>query len=341
MVATTGVGKGGGKGKGDIVASIHDGPQATAARTRLFGWYQMAGYFSTAFGAWIAGFVVDLLRNQFGFGQLESLRCIIVAYAAAGLGLAIVFSFLSSSIEYKPPEPHPEPPEETPIEDDADGGDLDVAPGQENQNEEPSESSPLVAKKKHVPPPMPPELKRLVGRLSLLFSIDSFAGSLMTGTLLAYWFDLRFAMPLSSLGALISGSQVIAGISTLLAPLVAERIGLIKTMVFTHLPSNVLVAALPFAPNPAAAAALLFARFSISQMDTVPRASFQAQIAPPEHRTAILGTFNVVRSLAGAAAPAVSGWFFGRGMGDWSLYLCGALKIVYDLWLLAEFGSAG
>lgn len=327
--------------------SLEDLQAATASRTRLFGWYQLVGYFSTAFGAWIAGWTVQFLRNEKGMSDLASLATVIWAYGGSGLLLAVFFLLLSSDIEYKPKPVEKKPHEEVPVEDDAyEGEPVDIpveAVATAEPDAEASERIALVPKPPAPPahPPMPAALARLTGRLSLLFAIDSFAGALITGTILAYWFDLRFKMPLSSLGAIISGSQIIAGLSTIVAPIVAERIGLVKTMVFTHLPSNLLAAALPFAPTPTAAAALLFARFSISQMDTVPRASFQAMIAPPEHRTAILGTFNVVRSLAGAGGPAVSGFLFGRALGDWAFYICGGLKVVYDLWLLMEFGSAG
>ncbi|KAI9000415.1 MFS general substrate transporter [Hyaloraphidium curvatum] len=320
----------------DLVARAHPGDDEGAKhdRTSLFGLYQFVGYCSAGAGAWAAGMGVAGLADR-GFTHLDSLRAVMWGYSVTGLFLAGMFGLLSREVEFQPAESKPKEPEDgLPVEEDAEPGtaeDVQETLGQRVPGQTNSESNDAPFGK----------LARLTTRLCVLFALDSFAGSLGTGSLLALWFDDRFHLPMSSLGSLLSITQIIAGVSVLLAPLVARRFGLVRTMVFTHLPSNVLAAALPFARTSEQAAALLFARFSLSQMDTVPRASFQAQIAPAEHRTQMMGAFNIAKGLATALGPGLAGWLFQIGRPDMIWYLLGGLKIVYDLWLLVEFGTAG
>ncbi|CAL8471841.1 g11383 [Coccomyxa elongata] len=178
---------------------------------------------------------------------------------------------------------------------------------------------------------------KIVAPLSALFALDSFAGSLVTGTLLAYYFQQRFAVSTSFLGGLLFTANIISGASSLSSGWIASRVGLINTMVFTHLPSNVLTMLIPLMPSLESATAMVFLRYSISQMDVAPRQSFLAGIVSKSERTATMGIVNVVKSLSNSLGPLATGYLAGSNNWQISFFLCGGLKIVYDILLLFSF----
>ncbi|GIM02910.1 hypothetical protein Vretimale_7706 [Volvox reticuliferus] len=178
---------------------------------------------------------------------------------------------------------------------------------------------------------------RIVVQLSVLFAVDSFAGGLVTGTLLSYFFQIKYGVSTAYLGSLLFGANLLAAGSSLLSGAVAARIGLIKTMVFAHLPSNVLMLLIPLMPSLWLATVMVFLRFSISQMDVAPRASFVAGVVRPDERTAAMGIVNISKSIGAAFGPLLTGWLAGRGLFHWSFFLCGTIKIAYDLALLWRF----
>eukprot|EP00798_Chlamydomonas_sp_ICE-L_P019504 gene19504-26169_t len=180
---------------------------------------------------------------------------------------------------------------------------------------------------------------RTVFTLSALFALDAFGASLVTGTLLAYFFQVKFGMPIDFLGSVLFGSYLLAGLSSLLAGHVANKIGLVNTMVFTHLPSNIFLILVPLMPNVNLAAAMVLLRSVIGQMDVVPRQSYVSGVVPGDERTAALGITNVLRSLGTAAGPIVTGYLASREMFHIAFYLSGAIMIVYDLALLYCFRS--
>ncbi|KAJ3342556.1 hypothetical protein HDU93_001943 [Gonapodya sp. JEL0774] len=273
-----------------------------AERTMVFAWSQSSAYLSSAVGGVCSGLVVDIVPKWLGLTTLEGYRLTALTYAALGLLLAALFCGLSEHVE---------------VERERKAELIQAAPRDST---------------------IPASFLHTLFHLSLLFSLDAFAGSLVTGSLLTYWFRLRFNLDLSHLAPLLSASTVAAGLSTLVAPHVARRIGLVRTMVFTHLPSNVLMALLPSTvPNLPLAVTVLFARFSISQMDVAPRTAYVSSIVPPTARTAVLGATNIVRSVAGSLGPAATGWLSVRGWFDVAFWACGGLKIVYDLLLLWSF----
>ena len=161
----------------------------------------------------------------------------------------------------------------------------------------------------------------------------------MTGSLLAYWFQTRFQASDSYLGSILFGANLIAGPSSLLSGWVAKRCGLINTMAWTHLPSNILLILIPLMPTLELAALMTFLRNTISQMDVVPRSSYVSGIVRPEERTFVMGYVNVVKSLASACGPLVTTHLASNVLFSWSFYLAGGIKIVYDLLLLWSFKS--
>jgi predicted MFS family arabinose efflux permease len=178
--------------------------------------------------------------------------------------------------------------------------------------------------------------RRRVAGLSALFALDAFAGGFILQSVLANWFHVRFGADTAVLGSLFFGGNLLAAVSALLAHRMAERFGLINTMVFTHLPSNVLLILVPFMPTLPLAIAVLLLRFSISQMDVPTRQSYTMAVVEPDERAAASGVTTIARSLGAALAPAVGGAFLLTGVGV-PLFLAGGLKIVYDLALFRSF----
>lgn len=177
----------------------------------------------------------------------------------------------------------------------------------------------------------------VVARLSALFALDAFAGGLVVQSLVAYWFDLRWGFTPAELGLLFFGVNVLSGLSLLAAGRLAMRIGLINTMVFTHIPSNVLLILVPLMPTGALAAALFLARMSISQMDVPTRQSYTMAVVDPDERVAAAGITNVARNMGTVAAPALAGYAFSVAALGVPFFVAGGLKILYDLLVFRSF----
>ena len=180
--------------------------------------------------------------------------------------------------------------------------------------------------------------RSVVLRLSSLFALDAFAGGLIVQSIFALWFHLRFGVDSGVIGSIFFGANVLAGVSALAAVRIAKKIGLIHTMVFTHIPSNVLLMLLPLMPSLPIAVALLLLRFSISQMDVPTRQSYTMAVVAPDERSAASGVTAVARSVGASVSPSIAGALLSfPAMASAPLLLCGALKIVYDLLLWRRF----
>ncbi|MGH2561216.1 MAG: MFS transporter [Thermomicrobiales bacterium] len=183
------------------------------------------------------------------------------------------------------------------------------------------------------------ESRGIVYRLAAVFSIDSFAGGFIVQSLIALWLFERFDLSVSTAGAIFFWSNLLAALSQLAAPWLAARIGLINTMVFTHLPANVLVMLTPFMPSPWLAVALLLARSALSQMDIPARQSYVMAVVSPEERPAAASVTNVPRSLAAAGSPFLSGYLLSLTTFGWPLLIGGALKAMFQKVRPPEEGS--
>ena len=187
-------------------------------------------------------------------------------------------------------------------------------------------------------PALSPPSRQKVLHLAGLFSVDAFGGGLVVNSMVVYYLDLRFAPPLSLLGILFFAASLAAAASFLLAVPIARRFGLIPTMVFTHLPSSVLLVAFAFAPTFPIASALWIARATLSQMDVPTRQAYTQAIVAPEDRTAAAGITTAARSTQAFGAP-ITGAFLAAG-GPWiagPFVLAGSVKIAYDLALFRRF----
>jgi MFS family permease len=176
--------------------------------------------------------------------------------------------------------------------------------------------------------------KTMVYKLAALFSLDSFAGGLVLDSMLVLWLFERFQLSTTTAGTFFFWSGLLASVSFLLAVRIARRVGLVNTMVFTHIPSSMLLMCVPFMPSLAWALALLLARSLLSQMDVPTRTSYVMAIVPPEERAAAASVTTVPRSFAAALAPVLAGSMISVSSFGWPLVICGALKITYDLLLL-------
>ncbi len=178
----------------------------------------------------------------------------------------------------------------------------------------------------------------VVARLSALFALDAFAGGLVIQSLMAYWFHVRFGVDEGVLGSIFFGANILAGISALLAARMAAKFGLINTMVYTHIPSSIFLMLVPLMPSLPLAIGVLLARFSISQMDVPTRQSYTMAVVAPDERSAASGVTTIARSVGAALAPSLSGLLFSiPSLFSAPYYLCGGLKIVYDLVLYRNF----
>ncbi|HRF95271.1 MAG TPA: hypothetical protein PLZ51_08750, partial [Aggregatilineales bacterium] len=177
----------------------------------------------------------------------------------------------------------------------------------------------------------------IVFRLSALFALDAFGGAFVIQSLVAYWFYVRFGVDIATIGAIFFGANIFAGLSALAAARIASRIGLINTMVFTHIPSNILLMLVPLMPNLPLAVLVLLARFSISQMDVPTRQSYVMAVVDPTERSAAAGVTGIARTIGATFAPVISGAMMRAGFLSLPFFVAGALKITYDLALYRSF----
>ncbi len=179
--------------------------------------------------------------------------------------------------------------------------------------------------------------KPIVQKLAGLFAIDAFGGGLIGQSILAYYFYLRFGLNDSVLGLIFFGTQIITAFSFLAAERIARRLGLLKTMVYSHIPSNVLLASVPFAPSAIGGVLLLFCRQSLSQMDVPTRQSYVMAVVDESDRTPAAGLTNVSRSISQSISPSLAGYAMANVWIGTPLFAAGMLKLVYDALIYGSF----
>src|SRR2546426_447458 len=179
--------------------------------------------------------------------------------------------------------------------------------------------------------------KPIVVKLSALFAVDAFGGGFIGQSILSLYFLLRFNLDLTSLGLIFAAASIVTAVSFLAAAGIARRIGLLRTMVFTHIPSNLLLLAVPFAPAVSVGVFLLLSRQSLSQMDVPARQSFLMSIVPEDDRTPAAGLTNVSRTIAQSFSPSLAGYAIETVWLGSPFILAGGLKLAYDLSLYRAF----
>jgi len=182
--------------------------------------------------------------------------------------------------------------------------------------------------------------RRVVLELAALFSLDAFGGGFVVQSMLVLWLSQRFAMRTDLVGTILFAAGILGAGSQLISPRVAARVGLVRTMVYTHLPANIFLILAGVVPDAKLAIAFLLLRAALSQMDVPARQSYVMSVVPPEERPAASSLTNVPRSLAAAAAPLLTGIMLGASSFGWPLICGGVAKAIYDLILLRQFGHS-
>ncbi|MFN0055704.1 MAG: MFS transporter [Planctomycetales bacterium] len=266
-------------------------------RTELFAWYHLVGSFAAAAGSWCGGQLVQSGQRVEAAGP-AAYQPVILVYVAAGVLLMLGFAGLTSAIE---PEPRAAAESSRPA------GRFQLGLHQS---------------------------RSVVLLLAGLFSLDAFAGGFILQSLMAYWFHLRFGADAATLGRIFLVANLLAGFSGLVAGRLAAKIGLVRTMVVTHLPSNILLLLVPLMPDVNWAVGLFLFRFSISQMDVPTRQALTMSVVAPDERSAAAGVTAVARSLGAAISPLLAALMLSiPALASLPLLLAGSIKIVYDLLL--------
>ncbi len=271
----------------------------TKKRNTVFAFYNMAGTFAMAIGTLLSG-LPSLVQQHYGLTQVDSIKPLFLVYSALGIGTIVIYLLLSEKIEA------------------------------------PSSSSSYVSKP--LTKILSPNSKRIVGKLSGLFAVDSFAGGFVIQSFVSFWFYTRFGVELATLSYIFSVAGVLTALSFLAAAKIADRIGLINTMVFTHIPSNLLLIMVGFAPSLPFAIGFYLTRMALSQMDVPTRQSYVVAVVNEDERTAAAGITNISRNISQAISPSVTGTIL-QVLPAMSapFVIGGALKIIYDLALYFSF----
>ena len=304
-------------------------------RSSVLAWYILSGTLGTASGTILCGWVVQQLQTQRHWSAIDSYRVVFWVYAVAGLVKLLLSCILSAKSE-----PEKKAHEASPREEDGEIRPLLDGEGLVNGNKhkpKPKSESESTSWFSSLLPSLSPESQSLVFKLCLLFAIDSIASGLVPSSWITYFFNRKFGLTEGSLGSLFFVTNIVSSASNLVASSIARRIGLIKTMVFTHMPASVALALIPFPSQVIIAMILLIFRSSTASMDQAPRQAFLAAAVLPAERTAVMGIVNVVKTLSQSLGPVVTGVLAGRGKFWVSFVAAGSLKIAYDVLLLGMF----
>ncbi|KAJ3054551.1 hypothetical protein HK097_001529 [Rhizophlyctis rosea] len=304
-------------------------------RTSLFAYYAFLGALATAGGSFTAGWLVQFLsQGPWQIPILSAYRIVISTYAVLGIVLFALFCCVSSNVEIERGTDE----ERARLVDNAAAGQGSAAGAEEVVAQNGAGAAEVGAAAANVASRRPgrgfyvrPESRKIVVTMCALFALDSFGSGAVTASWVSYWLNSRFGVEEGHLGTILSTANIIAAISSLFSGAVARRLGLVNTMVFTHLPANVFVLLLPFSPNLPTASALIWLRYSMSQMDVAPRQAYIASVVAPEDRTTVLGLCNLAKTVGNCLGPLLTGVLAESGMFDAAFWVGGGVKIVYDL----------
>lgn len=295
-------------------------------RSDVFAWYVVLGTLGSAFGLAGTGWLVEGLKAR-GWTELETYRVVFWMYGGLGVVKAVVTRFLSTRCE-------------------VDGGDKQgyvPVGGQDAAEDDDDDERPA-------PPPPAPKPKPKLGfaslstktrwtllRLCALFAVDSLASGMVPYSLINFYLDRKFHMPKNSLGDIMSIVWIMSSIGNIFASAISKRIGLIKTMVFTHLPSAIFLGMLPAANTVWFTIVLLVARGTLASMDQAPRSAFLSKVVNADERTAVMGIVNVVKTLSQSGGPTLTGILAGDQRFWIAFVAAGAMKASYDIGLMTFF----
>jgi MFS family permease len=281
---------------------------AAPDRTRMFARYNLGAVFAGAIGALLSAAPARVHRAT-GWSLVSVERAGFGLYTLAALGILALYLPLGRSAS-KVARAGTEP----------DHGEADHGEAEGGQPRRKAWTD--------------PRSRRTAIGLAGLFTLDSAGSGFVVTSLLVLWLHLRFGLGAGSLASVFFAAGLLGAGSQLLAPVLARRIGLVRTMVFTHIPANILLAAAAFAPNAAVAVGLLLVRALFAQMDVPARQAFVMSVVPAADRAAAASVTNVPRSLASATTPLLAGALLARTTFGWPLLIAGTTKLAYDLLLL-------
>ena len=277
----------------------------TKKRNTIYAIYNMVGTFAMSAGVLLSGFP-SILEHEYGLNQIQSIKPLFLLYSIFGVGVLVIYFLLSNKIEVE---------------------------GNNNNNN-------IIKRTKPLKETLSPNSKEIVRKLSGLFAVDSFAGGFVIQSIVSLWFFTKFGVELTTISYIFSIAGVLTAFSFLVAAKIADKIGLINTMVFTHIPSNILLILVAFAPTLPLAIAFYLARMALSQMDVPTRQSYIVAVVKEDERTAAAGITNISRNVAQSVSPSLAGYILQTlSFMSTPFILGGVLKIVYDIILYFNFKS--
>jgi MFS family permease len=274
-------------------------------RNTVYALYNMVGTFAMSAGILASG-LPSILEHEYASNQVDSIRVLFILYSVLGLGVLGIYFSLSKRIEI-----------------------------QENTNTNTNNTNNIPKALKQT---LSPKSKEVIGKLSGLFAIDSFAGGFVIQSVISLWFFTKFGVDLTTISYIFSIAGVLTAFSFIVAAKIADKIGLVNTMVFTHIPSNILLILVAFAPTLLLAIIFYLARMALSQMDVPTRQSYIVAVVKEEERTAAAGITNISRNIAQSISPSLAGYIF-QSLSFLSapFVLGGVMKIAYDVLLYLNF----
>ncbi|PBP20336.1 major facilitator superfamily transporter [Diplocarpon rosae] len=312
---------------GSSILSTLTGPES---RADVLAWYVTVATLGQSVGTEAGGRAVQYLQHREGWSLIDAYHAVFWVYSAVGVLNMIFMASLSSKCEA--PQATETSPEEAALLREDEEGSQETA-----EVEAPAIDAEPKKEKQRLFAQISPETRGTMLKLWLLLVADSLADGMTPYTLTTYYMDQKFHMAKSTLGDITSISYFLSFFSTIFAAPLCRRLGLINTMVFTHLPSSAAVLLFPLPSTLAVTVVLLMIRTGLNNMDQAPRAAFIAAVVQPGERTAIMGITSMLRTLASAAGPTVTGVLAGRERFWVAFVAAGALRIAYDLGLFALF----
>jgi predicted MFS family arabinose efflux permease len=275
----------------------------------------MVGTFAMSAGVLVSG-LPGIIQHQLGLSEIASIRPLFLLYSILGVAVLASYLLLSKKVELT---------EKDEAKEQVQAKDL------ESDEKQKPRSKPLTQT-------LSPTSKKIVGKLSGLFAIDSFGGGFVIQSIVSLWFFTKFGADLTLLSYIFSIAGVLTAFSFLASAKIADRIGLINTMVFTHIPSNILLILVAFSPTLPIAVALYLARMALSQMDVPTRQSYIVAVVKEDERTAAAGITNISRNISQAISPSIAGSILQSvSLLSAPFLLGGLIKIVYDTMLYLQF----
>ena len=296
----------------------------------------MLGNAGTACGVIACGWIVQALLRGGERSETSAYRIIFGIYAVLGIIKLLLTLLLSDKCE--PEQPKQEYQEVHQMDDVESEGLLSDDEGIQEEHVQPKVRAPLPEmKRKSIWPAISPASRSILIKLCLLFAVDSLASGLVPLSWVTYFFNRKFKIPEGQLGTLFFATNIISSISNLAASSLAKRIGLIKTMVFSHLPSAIFLALIPLPSHAWMSMIFLVLRSCTQNMDQAPRQAFLSAAVLPSERTAIMGLVNVVKTLSQSGGPVATGWLADIGKFWIAFLIAGAMKASYDLTMMKMF----